>query len=69
MDESSALFAEIIFSYPGLGSTILSAILGGDYPLISATTLIITVMALVAFYALEILYGVIDPRIRVAQAE
>ena len=32
-----ALVAEIIFSYPGLGSTILTAVLGQDYPLISAT--------------------------------
>jgi peptide/nickel transport system permease protein len=31
-----ALVAEIIFSYPGLGSTILSAVMGQDYPLISA---------------------------------
>ena len=41
-----ALVAEIIFSYPGLGSTILTAVLGGDYPLISATALIITIMVL-----------------------
>ena len=31
-----ALVAEVIFSYPGLGSTILTAVLGQDYPLISA---------------------------------
>ena len=66
---SGALVAEIIFSYPGLGSTILTAVLGGDYPLISAATLIITIMVLVAFFVLEILYGLIDPRIKVAQAE
>jgi len=66
---SGALVAEIIFSYPGLGSTILTAVLGGDYPLISATTLIITIMVLVAFFILEIAYGLIDPRIRVAQSE
>jgi peptide/nickel transport system permease protein len=66
---SGALFAEIIFSYPGLGYTIMNAALGGDYPLISATTLIITVMALVAFFALEVLYGLIDPRIKTAQSE
>ncbi len=65
---SGALVAEIIFSYPGLGSTTLSAVLGGDYPLISATTLIITFMALIAFFALEILYGLIDPRIKAAQS-
>jgi len=66
---SGALVAEIIFSYPGLGTTILSAVLGGDYPLISATTLIITIMVLVAFFALEIFYGLIDPRIRAAQSD
>jgi peptide/nickel transport system permease protein len=66
---SGALVAEIIFSYPGLGSTILSAVLGQDYPLISATTLIITLMVLAANFLLEILYGFLDPRIKAAQAE
>jgi peptide/nickel transport system permease protein len=64
-----ALVAEIIFSYPGLGSTILSAVRGQDYPLIQACTLIITFMVLVATFAIEILYGVIDPRIKAAQAD
>lgn len=64
-----ALVAEIIFSYPGLGTTLLSAILGGDYPLISAVTLLITVMVLVANFLIEILYGIIDPRIKAAQAD
>ncbi|MEJ2383849.1 MAG: ABC transporter permease subunit, partial [Xanthomonadales bacterium] len=63
------LVAEIIFSYPGLGSTILSAVLGQDYPLISATTLIVTLMVLLTTFAIEILYGFIDPRIKAAQAE
>ncbi|MBI1881686.1 MAG: ABC transporter permease [Chloroflexi bacterium] len=66
---SGALVAEIIFSYPGLGSTILTAVLGQDYPLISATTLIITLMVLAANFLLEILYGILDPRIKAAQAE
>ena len=64
-----ALIAEIIFSYPGLGYTILNAVTGQDYPLISATTLIITVMVLVANFLIEILYGLIDPRIKAAQAD
>jgi peptide/nickel transport system permease protein len=64
-----ALVAEIIFSYPGLGSTILTAVLGQDYPLISATTLIITIMVLAANFLLEIVYGVLDPRIKAAQAD
>jgi peptide/nickel transport system permease protein len=64
-----ALVAEIIFSYPGLGSTIFTAVLGGDYPLISATALIITLMVLITTFAIEILYGFIDPRIKAAQTE
>ncbi len=64
-----ALVAETIFSYPGLGSTILSAVMGQDYPLISAVTLIVTLMVLIATFLIEILYGVIDPRIKAAQAD
>jgi peptide/nickel transport system permease protein len=66
---SGALVAEIIFSYPGLGSTILSAVLGQDYPLISATTLVITLMLLGANFLIEIVYGFIDPRIKAAQSD
>jgi peptide/nickel transport system permease protein len=64
-----ALVAETIFSYPGLGTTLFSAVMGGDYPLISASALIITVMVLIANFVIEILYGVIDPRIKAAQAD
>jgi peptide/nickel transport system permease protein len=64
-----ALVAETIFSYPGLGTTILSAVRGQDYPLISAITLIITMMVLSANFILEILYGFIDPRIKAAQSD
>lgn len=64
-----ALVAELIFNYPGLGSTIYTAALGRDYPLISATALIITVMVLITTFIIEILYGFIDPRIKAAQVE
>jgi len=64
-----ALVAEIIFSYPGLGTTILSAVRNQDYPLISAATLIITLMVLIATFTIEILYGFIDPRIKAAQSD
>ncbi len=64
-----ALIAEIIFSYPGLGTTLLSGVMGQDNPLISASTLIITFMVLSATFILEILYGVIDPRIKATQSD
>jgi peptide/nickel transport system permease protein len=64
-----ALVAEIIFSYPGLGSTILTAVLGQDYPVISAVTLIISIMVLTANFGIEIIYGFLDPRIKSTQAD
>ncbi|MCX7753657.1 MAG: ABC transporter permease [Anaerolineales bacterium] len=64
-----ALVAEIVFSYPGLGYTLMNGVMGQDYPLISAATLIITIMVLTANFVIEILYGIIDPRIKAAQSE
>lgn len=63
------LVAEVVFSYPGIGSTLLSAVTGQDYPLISASTLMVTMMVLAATFIIEILYGFIDPRIKAAQAD
>ena len=62
-----ALVAEIVFSYPGLGSTMYKAVTSADYPLISATTLIITIMVLLSTFFLDIIYGFIDPRVKAAQ--
>jgi peptide/nickel transport system permease protein len=50
-----ALVAERIFSYPGLGSIIFNAISTSDYPLLSACTLIITLMVLIATFAIDII--------------
>jgi peptide/nickel transport system permease protein len=64
-----ALVAEVIFSYPGLGTTLLNSALAQDYPVISASTLIITMMVLISTFVIEILYGFIDPRIKAAQSD
>ena len=61
------LVAEMIFNYPGIGTTLLIAIRGGDFPLISGLTLIITVMILIANLVIEIIYGLLDPRIKATQ--
>jgi peptide/nickel transport system permease protein len=63
-----ALITEIIFSYPGLGMAILTAIQGNDYPVITGCTLLVTVTVLLANFTVDILVGVLDPRIRAAQA-
>ena len=63
------LVAEIVFSYPGLGTTLLNAVTGQDYPLLSACTLIITIMVLLANLFVELIYGVIDPRVKANQQD
>jgi peptide/nickel transport system permease protein len=62
-----ALIAEMIFSYPGLGMAVLTAIQGNDYPLISGCTLLVTVSVLCANFGVDVLVGFLDPRIRAAR--
>lgn len=63
------LVAEMVYSYPGIGTTMFQAISGRDYPLLSGCTLIITIMVLVANLVVEVLYGIIDPRVKATQME
>ncbi|MFC4338005.1 ABC transporter permease [Salininema proteolyticum] len=62
-----ALLTEIVFSYPGIGTLLYDAILSKDYPVIQAVTLLVLVVVLVANLLVDILYGLIDPRIRAAE--
>ena len=63
------LVAEIVFSYPGIGTTLFRSITGADFPVISACTLLITVMVLAANFIVDIICGIIDPRIRLTHQE
>ena len=58
-----SLIAEIVFSYPGLGLTILTAIQGNDYAVITGTTLLLTVCVLIANFSVDVLIGFLDPRV------
>jgi peptide/nickel transport system permease protein len=63
-----ALITEIVFSYPGVGSLLFSAIRQNDYPVVQGVTLLIMVGVLSANFLVDIAYGIIDPRIRAATA-
>ena len=63
-----ALITEMIFSYPGLGMAVLTAIQGNDYPLITGCTLLVTTTVLIANFSVDVLIGFLDPRIRASQA-
>jgi peptide/nickel transport system permease protein len=62
-----ALVTEIIFSYPGLGMTVLTAIQTSDYTVITGATLLVTVTVLLANFGVDVLIGFLDPRVRAAQ--
>lgn len=54
---------ETIFGLPGLGYTLLQAILNRDYPLIEATTMLLATTFIVINLGVDVLYGLLDPRI------
>ena len=51
-----------------MGTLLFNAIGQNDYPVIQAIMLILTLAMLVANFAVDLLYGIIDPRIRAAQS-
>jgi peptide/nickel transport system permease protein len=59
-----ALVTEVVFSYPGMGSLLLSAVNSRDYPLMQGGFLVITFAVLFANFLVDILYVVLDPRVR-----
>jgi peptide/nickel transport system permease protein len=61
-----SLVTEIVFNYPGIGLTLYNAILREDYPLIQGCFAIITLTTLLANFVMDLLYVIIDPRIRAA---
>jgi peptide/nickel transport system permease protein len=60
------VFVEFVFSYPGVGLTLQQAALGSDYPLAQALLLVLAGCVLVANLIMDLLYVVLDPRVRSA---
>ena len=61
---TGSFIIENVFSIPGIGRLYLEAIQQRDYPVIMATTLIYAVILMLANLLVDVLYGVIDPRVR-----
>lgn len=59
-----ALLTEIVFSYPGIGMQLLTAVENQDYPLMQGIFLIIALTVLLANFFVEMIYGFLDPRAR-----
>jgi len=65
---AGALVTEIVFSYPGIGYLILAAIQNQDYFLIQGCFLFIIIGVLLANFAIDIIYVIVDPRTRIGMA-
>ncbi|WP_256476181.1 ABC transporter permease [Siccirubricoccus soli] len=55
---------ESLFSLPGLGRLILSAIQGRDYPVVQGALFFVVVIAVLVNLTVDLLYGLLDPRLR-----
>lgn len=62
----NAILIEAVFSRPGVGSTMLKAILARDYQLVQAGVLALAAGVVITNAVLEVAYGLIDPRLRSA---
>ena len=63
---SGAIIIETVFSWPGLGRLIVQAVPGRDFPVIQAGVFVFAVIFVALNLAVDALYAVVDPRIRLA---
>ena len=61
---SGAVLVEQIFAWPGMGRLIVSAVFQRDFPVVLGTTFFITVFVILGNLVADILYAIVDPRIR-----
>ncbi len=59
-----AVFVETIFAWPGMGRLIVESIFTRDYPLVIATSFVLSAMVVAGNLLADVLYAVVDPRIR-----
>lgn len=64
---TGSFIIERIFSVPGIGRLYLTSIDQRDYPVIMATTLLYAFLIMVANITVDIVYGILDPRIKLAK--
>jgi peptide/nickel transport system permease protein len=63
---NGSIIAETVFAWPGIGSLLIQGVTSRDYPLVTGIVLMYTVGFMAINLAVDVLYGVFDPRIRYA---
>ena len=64
-----AVITETIFAWPGLGRLAVDAAVTRDYPVIMTVTLLVSALVVLSNLITDLLYGLVDPRIKAADAE
>lgn len=63
---SGAAVVETVFGIPGVGQLIVSSVTKRDYPMIQGIVLVVSLIYILINLVIDLLYGVVDPRVRVA---
>jgi peptide/nickel transport system permease protein len=66
---SGTVVAEQLFALPGIGKLLLQAVTGRDYPVVMGVAMFLSIVVLVVNLLLDIIYGLLDPRIRLAKSK
>lgn len=61
---SGSVVTETLFSIPGIGQLLTSAVLGRDYPMVQGGLLLVTALLVLVNLGVDMLYALLDPRIR-----
>jgi peptide/nickel transport system permease protein len=61
---SGTVLVEYVFAWPGMGRLLVNSVLAGDYPVTLAVTFLFGVAVVVGNLLADLLYGVVDPRVR-----
>ena len=64
---TGSILIESIFSMPGMGKMMLDAINARDLPLIQGGVMYIALICVVVYFVVDVLYAVVDPRIRLGE--
>ncbi|HEY4228199.1 MAG TPA: ABC transporter permease [Candidatus Limnocylindrales bacterium] len=61
---AGAITAEIVFSWPGLGTLTITALSARDYPVLQGIFLLVAISVVIANLIADLVYGILDPRVR-----
>ena len=61
---AGAITVEVVFGWPGLGTLTVEALNARDYPVLQGIFLLLSISVVVANLVADIVYGILDPRVR-----